>query len=68
MRSADVVAWRWTMRRLKVRAEQSTPLFAAFRTWLDATLSRVSYVSRVSRLTLPAPEIVGAALDGRFPA
>jgi transposase len=35
--------------RLKVRTERSAPLFAAFRTWLDATLSRISGKSEMAK-------------------
>jgi transposase len=35
--------------RLRVRNERSAPLFAAFRTWLDATLSRVSGKSEMAK-------------------
>ena len=35
--------------RLKVRTERSAPLFAAFRTWLDAILSRVSGKSELAK-------------------
>jgi len=35
--------------RLKVRTDRSAPLFAAFRTWLDAMLSRVSGKSEMAK-------------------
>jgi len=35
--------------RLKLRAQRSAPLFAAFRTWLDATLARVSGKSEMAK-------------------
>ena len=35
--------------RLMVRTERSTPLFAAFQSWLDATLSRVSGKSEMAK-------------------
>jgi transposase len=35
--------------RLKIRAERSAPLFAQLRTWLDATLSRVSGKSEMAK-------------------
>jgi transposase len=35
--------------RLKIRAERSAPLFAALRTWLDATLSRASGKSEMAK-------------------
>ena len=35
--------------RLKVRTERSAPLFAAFRTWLDAALPRVSGKSEMAK-------------------
>ena len=35
--------------RLKVRTERSAPLFAAFRTWMDAMLSRVSGKSEMAK-------------------
>ena len=35
--------------RLRIRTERSAPLFAAFRTWLDATLSRVSGKSEMAK-------------------
>lgn len=35
--------------RLQVRTERSAPLFAEFRTWLDATLSRVSGKSEMAK-------------------
>jgi hypothetical protein len=35
--------------RLKIRTERSGPLFAQLRTWLDATLSRVSAKSEMAK-------------------
>ena len=35
--------------RLKIRTERSAPLFAAFRTWLEAMLSRVSGKSEMAK-------------------
>ena len=35
--------------RLRIRTERSAPLFAQFRTWLDATLSRVSGKSEMAK-------------------
>ena len=39
-----------------------------WRTWPGRRASHATYVSRVLRLTLLAPEIVEAILDGRQPA
>ena len=39
-----------------------------WRTWRGPRASHATYVSRVLRLTLLAPEIVEAILDGRQPA